>query len=904
MPLLAAPVERDSFRGVRPPRSAGPAVPRCLAPLAALAGLIAGALPGPADAAGFPSFVRELDAIPVFDATGTAEGAWNGGWQNARPQLVDYEGDGDLDLFVAEETGKLRFFRNDGTAASPDFRLVTDEFAGGVHDFFFTRMVDIDVDGDWDLLVQAPTFTIDNGGIISEHPGAFVYENVGSPAAPVWVNGSQHPDGYLVDEAGDPIPITLTSPGFTDLDGDGDPDLLLGDSSGQIILYRNVGASPSTPVFRHETDFYGGVTINPDNCFPVLPSRGRGERWSGDRSRREPPTRHGFMLFTFHDLTSAGRQDLFVGDQFNPNVYHYRNLGGSPSPALSCQTQWFFPDSNGVYGEFNEQRFVPAFGDLDGDGDHDALLGSAVDSFRGFRRYRNVGTPTAPVLSHEDDSYLAEYDGGIDSAPAFADLDGDLDPDLYLGFGTWPRISRFQNEGAPGAPVLIELYPEWLTPGSLSWLAPEFADLDADGDVDLFVGTNRGDVRWYRNDGAAPGAVEVSDGTFGVNKLIRQHVDSDAVPRFLDGDGDGDLDLVVGSFDFQTDPRLRFFRNDGSPTTPAFVLATEDFQGLGVMGQRLAPAFGDLDGDQDPDLVVGRFDGTLAFFRNISTASVPVFRPAGELPGVDVGANSVPFLVDLDADGRQDLVIGERGGGINHYRNASTTTNPSAFALVDPPPGGEVNGRWGHRFDWEPSIDPLTSEEVTSYELRFALHPTAPPEDWRVIGPLSESGADVILQVGEFRHAEDFYWTVAAGEESRSAPVPEWQHGVNTAWVDGPLVVDGTLDPHGREAPTASRERGTGLPTVFGIPRVYPVPTRDDVRVDLALPAASAVRVTVFDSTGRRVQVIYDGSLPPGTHALAWDGRTRAGRAAAPGVYLVRAESEGRTATGRVVRLR
>lgn len=819
-----------------------------------------------------PAFTRALDAIPVYDITGTAPRPWNGGWEQPRPQLLDYDGDGDLDLFAAEDAGKLRYYRNDGTPSAPDFRFVTDEFGGGVHRLFFTRMVDIDGDDDWDLLVQAPPFLVNDGGNQSEHTGAFLYVNTGSVASPVWENLSTHPDGYFADAGGEPIRFDLTAPDFVDLDGDGDPDLMLGDQSGRIILYRNTG-TPAAPQFTFETNAYGDILITPGNCAPTSPPR-------------LPDGRHGFMLFTFHDLDRDARPDLFVGDQYNSNVYHYRNFGGGTSPILACQSEQFFPDSTGRPADFNEQRFVTATGDLDDDGDLDLLLGSATESFRSFRSFRNDGTPTVPLVRYAENDYLPEYDGGLYSAPALGDVDGDGDPDPFLGIGSLPRVTRFQNDGTPTSPLLVELDREWMPMPGLSRILPELADLDGDGDKDLFVGTNRGDVRWFRNDGAGPTANEIVDDAFGVNKLFRQHVDADAVPRFLDDDGDGDLDLVVGWYHYQFAPTLRYFRNDGTSSSPSLSFASGDYQGLGLLGQGLAPAFGDADGDGDADLVVGNFDGELLFFRNISTAAFPRFRAEGPL-GIDVGSNAIPYLADLDGDGGVDLVVGERGGGLNHFRNDPGPGNPSAFALTDPPADAEVDGDAAVLFDWEPSIDPATGIEVASYVLRLAPSPDTPPDGWVEIGPLSASEANVAVNVEGLSAFPSFHWTVAAGEECRSAPLPEWRRAVNTAWSD-PSVPPGPGPP----------------PAAFSLPRAYPVPSDGAVTVDVAMPADGWLRVVVHDAIGRRVDVVYDAGMTAGTHPVTWSGLTRAGRPAAPGVYLIRAESGGRVATQRVVRVR
>jgi hypothetical protein len=68
------------------------------------------------------------------------------------------------------------------------------------------------------------------------------------------------------------------------------------------------------------------------------------------------------------------------------------------------------------------------------------------------------------------------------------------------------------------------------------------------------------------------------------------------------------------------------------------------------------PGFGDLDKDGDIDVLVGNDDGSLTYFRNIGSASVPTFdNPLSNPFGLqDVGRRSAPTLVDLDKDGDLD----------------------------------------------------------------------------------------------------------------------------------------------------------------------------------------------------------------------------------------------------------
>jgi len=82
-----------------------------------------------------------------------------------------------------------------------------------------------------------------------------------------------------------------------------------------------------------------------------------------------------------------------------------------------------------------------------------------------------------------------------------------------------------------------------------------------------------------------------------------------------------------------------------------------------------------------------------------------------------------------------------------------------------------------------------------------------------------------------------------------------------------------------------------------------PNPFRGEAQVELVLPQPASVAVTVLDVTGRRVRTLAEGPRAAGTHAFRWDGRDEAGRASAPGLYLVRASDGRPTRVTRLVRL-
>ncbi len=97
------------------------------------------------------------------------------------------------------------------------------------------------------------------------------------------------------------------------------------------------------------------------------------------------------------------------------------------------------------------------------------------------------------------------------------------------------------------------------------------------------------------------------------------------------------------------------------------------------------PAFGDLDGDGDADMLLGYEDGQLIFFENIAVlgATADFALKEWNYLSVDVGSFSAPQLFDLDKDDLTDLIIGEKGGNLNYYRNTGTLQNPVFSFITD-----------------------------------------------------------------------------------------------------------------------------------------------------------------------------------------------------------------------------
>jgi uncharacterized protein (DUF2141 family) len=186
-------------------------------------------------------------------------------------------------------------------------------------------------------------------------------------------------------------------------------------------------------------------------------------------------------------------------------------------------------------------------------------------------------------------------------------------------------------------------------------------DLDGDGVPDLVMGTWRDRIAWWRNLGsvAAPEWVLADSGLVTITR------GSNAVPTVGDLDGDGDLDLVVG----ESSGAINLYRNVGTRTAPAFELVSDTFLGIDV-GRRSAPTLVDLDGDGRLDLLIGSEDGELQFWRRVGGMEELHFERDTDFL-VTSDAYAAPAVGDLDGDGDLDLIVGAVSGGLRYFEGTA-----------------------------------------------------------------------------------------------------------------------------------------------------------------------------------------------------------------------------------------
>ncbi|MEX1275113.1 MAG: VCBS repeat-containing protein, partial [Bacteroidota bacterium] len=257
------------------------------------------------------------------------------------------------------------------------------------------------------------------------------------------------------------------------------------------------------------------------------------------------------------------------------------------------------------------------------------------------------------------------------------DVDGDGDQDLVWGDFFNRSLYFLRNTGTPTSPQLVLSDSTWpketpvLTDG---FNMPQLVDLNNDERIDLLVGVlypsySVDNFMYYRNDGTQDDHQFVLET---MNLIPTLDVGSTSSPAFVDVDGDGDLDLIVGS----EDGKLAWFERTGLAGQAAFMHKTDRFVDLTGLFN-ISPAFGDLDGDGKPDLLAGDANGRLRLYKG--TTNFPEDTTFA-LRTVSFGQNAAPVLVDIDNNGTLDLFVGTGGGRIHYFRNTGSAMNP-AFAL-------------------------------------------------------------------------------------------------------------------------------------------------------------------------------------------------------------------------------
>ncbi|HZV69974.1 MAG TPA: FG-GAP-like repeat-containing protein [Saprospiraceae bacterium] len=287
---------------------------------------------------------------------------------------------------------------------------------------------------------------------------------------------------------------------------------------------------------------------------------------------------------TFADIDNDGDLDAFVVNWYNRNNLAYINDG----------TGKFTQVLDGAWVNHFGYSETASFGDYDNDGLVDLYVTNSDGNRKNFL-YRNLG-------EHVMENVIGlpqVTDAGSSRSVNWTDIDSDGDPDLFVTNENSEKDDLYRNDNDG---VFVKLTEPEITKDLFSTMSSSWGDIDNDGDLDLFLANDGSKNQLFRN-----------DGNFDFTRILTTDISKTSAKSFssawADIDNDGDLDLFVTNA-FQNGVRLKnnLYLNDGTghltEVTNEVVLLDK--------GWSYGCAFGDYDNDGFQDLAVAttRFGNT------------------------------------------------------------------------------------------------------------------------------------------------------------------------------------------------------------------------------------------------------------------------------------------------------
>lgn len=524
----------------------------------------------------------------------------------------DLDNDGDLDLIVGEKDGNLNYYENQGNPKEANWVLKTEEliYITGVENSSPT-LGDLDGDGDLDLLVG------EKQGQIS------LIMNNGTPEVAKWE--LQEQAYFQIDVGSNSVPRLL------DIDVDGDLDLLIGNFAGRIILYLNKG-NKTEPRFMLESTRFASVKVS-NNAVPAFFD------WNKDK---------------FPDLIIGGEEGR-IQLLISPGKINEEN---EENVEWTTDEKALFP--------FNVYAFShPLLEDFNGDGNPDLLLGNYAGDFLLYLNKGTEGVKEQEEISIDNSIDQSEGSLVVEEVEAPVELEIELPELAAEDEDDISEEIEWQEEETEAMvkidPQFVRVQQPLIQNETIFKSVPTLGDLDQDGDLDLLVGSWKGSIYFYENQGSETewNFRLVSDNFLNTTDL------ENSAPLLSDLDQDGDLDLIVGA----KNGRIRIYINEGSSEKANFVMESDFLQNV-WLSMNSKPSVIDLDADGFLDLLVGNFRGKLVFIRNDSSEFNIVLR---DYQNIDVGIGSTPSFADLNNSGQAELMIGSDAGKIFFFTQEKET---------------------------------------------------------------------------------------------------------------------------------------------------------------------------------------------------------------------------------------
>ena len=657
-----------------------------------------------------PFKFRPVGDIPVQHSSENLDLAWAGGMNSAQFGTIELNNDGLADLMVFDRTtNKINTFVNTGSnyQYDPQYEYL---FPENINSWLV--LADYDCDGRKDLFTNT-TF------------GLRVFRNTTVDQ----LSFELVADPLLSENGGQMVNLQVSSsdiPAVTDVDGDGDLDILtFRFATGNSVEYHQNQSVENSGNCQDLT--YKLITArwgDFEECECGEYAFGAACSNPGGRTQHAG----GKSLLVF-DQDFDGAMELVFGDEFCTNVaFLYNN--GDPDNALFTNAQLDFPNSSNPVDFFIYPGLF--LEDVNFDGRKDLLaspgvfenFGLGVDFERSSYLHLNDGVTGAEAFNtFETDGFLQErmIELGEDASPVFMDLDGDGDQDMLIGNrgnregpAFYATYTYFENIGTTQSPQFTLNSADYLglSNSQLNALKPSFGDLDGDGRMDLVFaaadGSGQTSIYYFLNN--------TNQGFDPVNttpEILDFIIQAGDHPRFVDVNSDGKADLLMG----KRTGRLEYWRNNSSGGTFSFELINDAVAGIidDSFRRELVPLAADINNDFELELITTDATGVMRVYQdflNTSETNPPqvydlLIEPAD-------GANNIRSRLGRGAtlasanlgNALPHIVVGSKMGGLLLLENLSEPGNGNGgadFAMeLFPNPGVDlITLRGNQHFTYE-----------------------------------------------------------------------------------------------------------------------------------------------------------------------------------------------------------